>query len=75
MTLTQFKKMTKQILRNINVDLLQDAERLFKSGGIDTAKYKDGAVLSKIIIRAAMDRHSVFLTPEMEKEAKNLRNF
>lgn len=73
MTLNQFKKVTKQVLKSINEDLLRDAERLYKSGMIDTANYENNAILPKLVLRAAMDRFCIALPEGCEKEVKNLR--
>jgi hypothetical protein len=39
MTLKQFQKTYKKLLKNIMIDLTNDGNRLFNSGGIDTTKY------------------------------------
>jgi hypothetical protein len=75
MTLTQFKKITKQVLKSINADLLRDAVSKFNSGGIDTAKFADDALLPKIVLKAALAGHSIALPDFYEKMSKNLRNF
>jgi hypothetical protein len=75
MTLSQFMKITKQVLKSINADLLRDAERMFKSGGIDTTKAENDALLPKIILKAALSNHSLYLPKEFDKDVRNLRLF
>lgn len=75
MTLNQFKKNTKRVLKSIKEDLLRDAVSKFNSGGIDTSKFADDALLPKIVLKAAMAGHEIALPDYYETLSRNLRNF
>jgi hypothetical protein len=74
-TLNQFKQITKQVLKSVSRDLLEDAEKKYKSGGIDTAKFANDALLPKIVLKAALAGYDINLPEEYETLSKNLRNF
>jgi len=74
-TLNQFKQITKQVLKSVSRDLLEDAEKKYKSGGIDTSKFANDALLPKIVLKAALAGHSIALPDYYENLSRNLRHF
>jgi len=76
MTLTQFKKTYKRMLKSVNERILKDGERLFKSGGIDPAgSGKNDGRIPMTILHAAMTNNELTLPAEWLKDSKNLQHF
>jgi len=75
MTLKQFQKMAKKLLKTVSDDLLRDSERMFNSGGIDPATYENTALLPKIILAATIANYKIALPDGVKKDVKNLQCF
>ena len=60
--------------------IMEKAEQLFKSGGVDPERYEDNYILPKILLVAALEHEADAWRPLKENKAgrkaiKNLRHF
>lgn len=68
----------KTMLVNLQIDTLNDCQRLFNSGGIDPEEFGNDYLLPKIILHVALQNQADQYRPLQEEgreQANNLRNF
>lgn len=80
MTHTQAMRKIRSMLPEVREQIIIEAERLLKSGGVDLESYDDNFVLPKIVLVAAMHKASRQWSPlswdkASQKTLKNLSHF
>jgi len=78
MNKTQFTVKVEELISNLQKPLLDEALRLYESGGVDTQKYGDDFELPKICLTVALSNMSQeILAPTVQaiREARNLESF
>lgn len=78
MTKIQFDKQLNKLTREVVRVVGEECQRLLKSGAVDLEAYQNDFMLPKIILSVALKNaayHFTPLSPEWQKEMKNLMHF
>ena len=78
MNKVDFTAKIKEMLPELNKAILEEAEKLYACGGVDTGSFDNNYVLPKIILAVALENqvHQYMpFHPDYIKEVKNLRCF
>lgn len=75
---SDFNTKIKKMIKEHNAALLKECNRLFDSGGVDTASAENDFILPKTIIHVALLNEAAQYKPfskEAQKDVKNLIHF
>jgi len=75
MTITEFNVKVRDLIKELDVDLIKDCVKLAESGGIDLEGFSDNYEAPKIVLKAAMLNYANSIgLPYAERNNKIVKN-